>query len=341
MRDEQRYWVDRFPPCRPASRFKRPLILFFCFFFSNLVSVVEPSEVFLYSKLIPDVFQQTYCSSWEKILGSFLEPYQITATQVLTGSVMFCQVYRQTRLHRMESPLIWGFPFQWATHFRCCPWSALLESGRATDAEDRHWEDRHQRVKDTASTPQAHLMSKIGTWKVNQRYGLGRTQGYLPKKSPEMALRYPQGCPLEQCNDPMVGPVARPEEPSRRKTDWLIPLTDPTTRVEFVLQHFRHDAGTTPVWATRVLGTTAGTLPVSWEAECPLQDSKSFGVLLFVLAPRSAHSGASPSQTCFFVLKMERTSFVSVSLSIIQEIQYSPFPMLGTAHFLSTHLLSF
>ena len=45
---------------------------------------------------------------------------------------------------------------------------------------------------------------------VYQRYVLGRTQGNLPKNSPEMAVRYPQSCSEENV-DPMVGPVARPD----------------------------------------------------------------------------------------------------------------------------------
>ena len=90
-------------------------------------------------------------------------------------------------------------------------------SWRGTDAKDRHLEDRHQRAKVPSSYPQQHLMSKIRTRKVYQRYVLGRTKGYLPKNSPQMALRYPQGCPMENV-DPMVGPVAPPEENETMET---------------------------------------------------------------------------------------------------------------------------
>ena len=83
------------------------------------------------------------------------------------------------------------------------------DSGRATDAKDRHLEDRHQRVKVPSRYPQGHLKLSLSP-QVYQRYVLGRTKGYLPKNSPEMALRYPQGCPMENV-DPMVGPVARPD----------------------------------------------------------------------------------------------------------------------------------
>ena len=95
----------------------------------------------------------------------------------------------------------------------------VAESGRATDAKDRHLEDRHQRVKAPSRYsqgihkvfsryPQGHLKLSSSP-QVSQRYVLGRTKGYLPKNSPEMALRLPQGCPIENV-DPMVGPVARP-----------------------------------------------------------------------------------------------------------------------------------
>ena len=86
---------------------------------------------------------------------------------------------------------------------------SLPVSGRATDAKDRHLEDRHQRVKVSSRYPQGHLKLSSSP-QVYQSYILGRTQGYLPKNSPEMALRYPQCCPMENV-DPLVGPVARPD----------------------------------------------------------------------------------------------------------------------------------